>query len=426
MRGGAGEPPESSAGPPTGPERGASSEVGAEAMATAEAPLPAFTALDDIASGRAPAEERAALEAYEELSRTMGEATAIAQAKRALAVAPLPGLRIRVARTLDARGDDEGVESVLSRLSEGPEVPEALLLEAWMRRAEVRERSGDVQGACTLYERILARDVGYPRAKARLAQLSSGGARERATGATVMAEGALTRGRYRVVQELGRGGAGTVFLAEDVGLARQVALKVYHRRGRADRERLLHEARMPAELEHPGVVRILDVDVELFAIAMEVTSGSVKDAGRGGELARDRVIGWGRSIVGTLGWLHAHGVVHRDLKPSNFLLRRERVVLTDFGLATRIGAPGTGATAGGEGTAGYMPPEQRRGEPATPAMDVHALGVSLEEMMSWTVAGWPLAERPSALVALLGAMRAPEAAARPDLAAVRAVLEQLG
>jgi serine/threonine-protein kinase len=379
--------------------------------------------LDGMASGAVAPHDGTAVEAFEELARTLGESAAIAHARRALAAAPLPGLRVRVARVLDARGDDDAVESLLSHMPEGPEIGEALLLEAWMRRAEVAERRGDADAARSLYERVLARDVTYPRARERVAQLRAGlAAGPRDGGATVMAEGALTRGRYRVVRELGRGGAGTVFLAEDVSLGRQVALKVYHRRGRADRERLIHEARMPAELEHPGVVRILDVDLELFAIAMEVTEGSVKDAARGG-LSPERALGWARSIASTLGWLHARGVVHRDLKPSNFLLRRgDRVVLTDFGLATRLGASSAGPA--GEGTSGYMPPEQRRGEPATAAMDVHALGVSLDEMLGWS--SWPAAARPEDLSRAIAAMRSPEPRDRPPLDAVRALLERIG
>jgi serine/threonine-protein kinase len=412
------EPPASdpASASPSSPTRPSSTQPSPPSPAVPRAP----SVLEAIASG-APPDERSALDAFEELARTLGEGTAIAHARRALAVAALPGLRVRVARMLDARGDDEAVEALLSRMPEGPEVPEPLLCEAWMRRAEVAERRGDPDVARALYERVLARDVTYPRARERVAQLRAGLASgPRDGGATVMAEGALTRGRYRVVRELGRGGAGTVFLAEDVALGRQVALKVYHRRGRADRERLLHEARVPAELEHPSVVRVLDVDLELFAIAMEATEGSVKDASRGGALAAPRVLAWGLSICDTLAWLHARGVVHRDLKPSNFLLRRgDRVVLTDFGLASRMG---TSASAGGEGTAGYMPPEQRRGDPASAAMDVHALGVSLDEMLSW--ADWSASASP-ALAHAIAAMRASEPGARPTIAEVRGVLEQV-
>jgi predicted Ser/Thr protein kinase len=366
-------------------------------------------------------EDRAAIELYDEVVAELGEARAIVEARRALTSASLPALRVRVARTLDARGDDEGVEALLSRMPEGPEIAEALVLEAWARRADVAERRNDADGARVLWERVLARDVGYPRARERVTQLRGGTLRRADAGATVMAEGALTRGRYRVVRELGRGGAGTVFFARDVTLDRDVALKVYHRRGRADRERLLHEAKVPATLEHPGVVRVLDADLELFAIAMELTEGSVKDAARPGELPIERVLGWARSLTSTLSWLHARGLVHRDLKPSNLLLRRDRVVLTDFGLATPIGATVAAATVGGgEGTAGYMPPEQRRGDPASFAMDVYALGVSLEEMLAWA----DVASRPAALGPLIAAMRAAAPTSRPTLEDVRRVIEQ--
>ncbi|MBN8611782.1 MAG: protein kinase [Deltaproteobacteria bacterium] len=366
-------------------------------------------------------DDASAIRAYEQVLVELGEARAILEARRSLVSAALPALRVRLARTLDARGDDEGVEAVLSRMPEGAEVPEALVLEAWARRADVAERRNDPDAARVLWERVLARDVSYPRARERVTQLRGGTLRRAAdAGATVMAEGALTRGRYRVVRELGRGGAGTVFLARDVTLEREVALKVYHRRGRADRERLLHEAKVPATLEHPGIVRVLDADLELFAIAMELTDGSVKDSSREGELAIARVLAWSRSLTETLAWLHARGLVHRDLKPSNLLLRRERVVLTDFGLAAAVGgSSGVGTVGGGEGTTGYMPAEQRRGDPATFAMDVHALGVSLEEMLGWTGA----APRPPKLAPLLAAMRASDPASRPSLDEVRRGIE---
>ncbi|MBX7194954.1 MAG: serine/threonine protein kinase [Sandaracinaceae bacterium] len=403
-------------------------EAGAKSAATAPAPPSEPECVLALAQSH---DDRTAIQAFETIVAELGEARALAEARRALVHASLPALRVRVARTLDARGDDEAVEAVLSRMPETADVSEALILEAWARRAEVAERRNDRDVARTLWERVLSRDVTYPRAKERVAQLRGGQLQRSGDGgATVMAEGALTRGRYRVVRELGRGGAGTVFLAKDVGLDRDVALKVYHRRGRVDRERLLHEARVPATLEHPGVVRVLDVDLELFAIAMELTDSSVKDAARGG-VELSRVLGWARSLAESLAWIHARGLVHRDLKPSNLLLRRDRVVLTDFGLAGSVGArdgapmagPEPSVGGGGEGTAGYMPIEQRRGDPAAFPMDVHALGVSLDEMLGWT--GTAPSARPAALVAMIAAMRAPDAASRPTVAEVRSVLEPL-
>lgn len=364
------------------------------------------------------ADDTIAVALFDEVAATAGEDVAVEAARRALEASLLPGLRVRMARALDARGDDAAVEALLSRIDEGLEVPERVLLEAWARRAEVAERRYDVESARRLWERVLARDVDYPRARERLAALSGSRAPSSAdAGATVMGQGTLGGGRYALLSELGRGAAGTVFLAEDVSLARRVALKVYHRRGRADRERLLHEARVPVELEHPGVVRVLDVDVSLWAIVMEFTEGSLKDAARREAAATAQVLRWSRSLLDTVAWLHARGIVHRDIKPSNLLLRGERVVLTDFGIAARTGQ----STAPGEGSAGYMPEEQARGGAAHPAMDVHAIAVTLLEIFATSGA-----ELPEPARRLLEAARAPIPAERPTVAEMAAVLAGLG
>ncbi len=252
-----------------------------------------------------------------------------------------------------------------------------------MLGAEIAERRGDLTRALSLYERVVARDLDYPRARARVRKLREGEHRQADLGATLMADGALTRGRYRVERELGRGGAGTVFLADDLALGRKVALKVYHRRGRAERERLLAEARTPARLEHPGIVRIFDLDEGLAAIAMErVLGGSVRQELRKGAVPLARIERWLRTSADALAHVHALNVVHRDLKPSNMLLRGDdQVVLTDFGVACDVGhvpQPGSGA---GEGTLAYMPAEQRAGAPAQPSMDLYALGASMKEIL---------------------------------------------
>jgi serine/threonine protein kinase len=290
-----------------------------------------------------------------------------------------------------------------------------------MLAAEIAERRGDARGALSLYEKIVARDVEYPRARERAARLREREGASRPTeGATLLAEGALSRGRWRLVRELGRGGAGTVFLARDEEVARQVALKIYHRRGRSDRERLLHEARTAASLEHAGVIRVLDVDEGLSAIAMDLLDGgSVRTEMGKGRVPVARVIAWMESVVATLGYVHGRGVVHRDLKPSNMLLRGDRVVLTDFGVAVAAGQVGSGALPAGEGTLVYMPPEQRAGAPAQPSMDVHALGATLKELLLQADGAIP-----DALREIAAASMRTDPDARPTVRAIAAALAE--
>lgn len=325
-------------------------------------------------------DDEAVLESIERLRARGREARAIDLARRVLVHHPERlAIHQRVAELLASRGDDEGAARLVAPFVDAPDAP----LELWMLAAELAERRGDPERALALYERVVARDLDYPRARARVRRLREGERRAPDLGATLMADGALTRGRYRVERELGRGGAGTVFLADDLQLERKVALKVYHRRGRAERSRLLVEARTPARFEHPGIVRIFDLDESLAAIAMErVLGGSVRQELRKGDLPPERIRRWFQSAAEALAHVHAGGVVHRDFKPSNMLLRADdRVVLTDFGIACEVGWAAAEGAGGPEGTLAYMPPEQRAGAPAHPSMDLSAFGTSLQEAL---------------------------------------------
>jgi len=319
-------------------------------------------------------------------------------------------LRLRVAEAQVAMADDDGAVETLAPVVDRADAPLAAL--AQMARA--LDRLGREAQASLCWQRVLARDVDYPGAKRRLERSVSAPA---SAGATLAAGGELSGGRYLVRRELGRGGAGAVFEALDRELGRPVALKVYHDRGAAARKRLRLEARVPARLEHPGVIRIFDLDLDLAAIAMEWVRGpSLKSA------LSERVVeplharSWLLSLVDALTFVHGAGLVHRDLKPSNVLIRRDRrAVLTDFGLALPLGEVPTRA---GEGTRGFAAPEQLRAAPADFAADVFAFGVMLKHARPALAVPGP------ALEALSQACTAHEASARPSLAQVARDLDK--
>lgn len=346
------------------------------------------------------------------------EMRAIDLARRLVAVHPeLTSISLRVAETLASRGDDAGAETALAPLLAAPLPPLSTLVLA----GELAERRGDSDRALSFYERALARDVDFPRAKERAARLREGRAGPRdLAGATLLADGALARGRYRIVRELGRGGAGTVFAAHDLRTGRTIALKVYHARGKLERTRLEVEARAAASFEHPGVIRIFDFDPALAAIAMErVAGGSIRGELKKGPVPIVRALRWMHTAVDALRFVHAAGVVHRDLKPSNMLLRADdRVVLADFGLALATGtAPAQRAGEGAEGTLAYMPPEQREAAAAAPPADVYALGATLREMLAQATGAVP-----PTLIELADACTARDPAGRPSLDRVAAAL----
>lgn len=188
-------------------------------------------------------------------------------------------------------------------------------------------------------------------------------------------------GRYSLERELGRGGMGTVYLARDLRLERPVAIKALHPALAADpnaRARFLREARTAAGLAHPHIIPIYAVEESGTAplLVMAMIDGETLGArlrSRGPLPADDaaRVL---REIAWALDHAHANGVVHRDLTLDNILLERHtgRALLGDFGLAHRGDDADIGPVFG---TPDYLAPEVIRGEPATRASDLYALGV---------------------------------------------------
>jgi eukaryotic-like serine/threonine-protein kinase len=201
-------------------------------------------------------------------------------------------------------------------------------------------------------------------------------------------------GPYRVEAALGGGTFGAVFRAHDLALDRTVALKVLRAGSPVPPDALLAEARAAAALNHPNVCTIHAVDASNGApmIVMEFVDG--QHLGRlleGGPLPRTQAAGLARQIALGMAAAHRQGVVHGDLKPANILVTAGGIAkVVDFGMARRSVPPTESGdettiwnpipSGGISGTPAYMSPEQSRGEPATPASDVFALGLIVYEM----------------------------------------------
>ncbi|MCG8461901.1 MAG: protein kinase, partial [Holophagales bacterium] len=198
--------------------------------------------------------------------------------------------------------------------------------------------------------------------------------------------------RYRILDFLGRGSMGEVYLAVDPKFDRRVALKVMsgHRLGEDDeledlRQRFVHEARAAGRLNHPAIVTVYDADTDRETgwpfIAMEWVDGSsLRHLLRHqGPLGVTHTVELGARVASALSYAHGQGVVHRDIKPANLLLRSDgRVKVADFGIAKLVSSALT-PTGQVLGSPNYMAPEQVKAEPVDGRTDLFALGVVLYE-----------------------------------------------
>lgn len=194
---------------------------------------------------------------------------------------------------------------------------------------------------------------------------------------------------YRIIEKLGEGGMGVVYLAEDTKLERQVAIKFlpHHISANSDeRKRFEIEAKAAAALNHPNIATIYSIeeaDEELFLVMEYISGKNLKD------YLKDRKLTWQESLKialqlsQALKTAHKNGIVHRDVKTANIMSNEDDVIkIMDFGLAKFRGSAQLTQIGTTIGTAAYMSPEQARGEDADKRSDIWSFGVVLYEMLT--------------------------------------------
>jgi serine/threonine-protein kinase len=212
--------------------------------------------------------------------------------------------------------------------------------------------------------------------------------------------------KYRIVNELARGGMGTVYLAEDTELDRRIAIKVINtpETNAELRERMIHEAQIIARLEHPGIVPVHDVgalpDGRVFYAMKYVRGSRLDEYAANVDSIKDRLRKF-QAACDAVAFAHAHGVIHRDLKPQNIMIGLfGEVLVLDWGVAKILGKRNMIVSVEADppllpknfpdtshgtiiGTRDYMSPEQARGEidQLDERSDIYSLGAVLSFLL---------------------------------------------
>ena len=197
-------------------------------------------------------------------------------------------------------------------------------------------------------------------------------------------------GRYKILQLIGGGGMSNVYLAHDIILNRDVAIKILRYDFTNEEElhrRFQREALSATSLTHPNIVSVYDVgeDEDMHYIVMEYIKGKTlkQYIQEFSPLSAARSVHIMKQLTSAIAHAHENGIIHRDIKPQNILMDEEgNVKITDFGIATSLGATSYTQTNSVIGTVHYLSPEQARGGIATGKSDIYALGIVLYELLT--------------------------------------------
>ncbi len=197
-----------------------------------------------------------------------------------------------------------------------------------------------------------------------------------------------TIAHYKITAKLGEGGMGEVYLADDLHMGRQVAIKFLsaNRSSDADsRQRFIHEARAQAMLNHPNIAtfhEVSEADSRAFIVMEYIEGAPLSDTVKNEKLSLSEILTLAIQAGEGLQAAHEKGVIHRDVKPENIMVTpKGHVKITDFGLAHWKGASTLTKTGTRLGTAYYMSPEQAEGRKADHRSDIFSLGVVLYELL---------------------------------------------
>ncbi len=198
--------------------------------------------------------------------------------------------------------------------------------------------------------------------------------------------------RYQILGELGKGGRGVVYLAEDLLLGREVAVKVIlpDRVSSGTKKKFRQEARTAAKLTHPAIVPIYDFGEQqdqLFIVMQRIRGHTLRTMIKDGALSQIYVIETALQVADALDYSHSQGVIHRDIKPENIMVEwyRGRVLqakVLDFGLALDLHQGRIEEGSAVHGTIFYISPEQLAGDPVDARSDLYSLGMVLYECLA--------------------------------------------